>query len=61
MRDYSLDDKIDFDNEDDDWYKEPEEVVEIGDLRLDPDAAKRYLEVRKARELKERGLPEERN
>lgn len=38
----------DWDEEDD---KEPEVVEVFGELRLDPEAAKRYLEIRKAREM----------
>lgn len=63
MRDYSLDkdvsikenpitiDELDF--EDDDW--EPKEVVAIDNLRLDPEAAKIYREIRKARERRNTG------
>lgn len=36
--------------QEDDWDKEPEVVEEIGNLRLDPEAAKRYREILKARQ-----------
>ena len=59
MRDYSLNKDIES-KEKDDWDKweewEPETIIEIEDLRLDPDAAARYREIRKARERKEHGL-----
>lgn len=57
MDKYSLDKDIQVKNvsveEDDDKWAvapEPEEMVEIDNLRLDPDAASRYLKIRKARE-----------
>ena len=56
MRDYSLDNDIrPEDNEDDDDW-EPTEFIEIDNLRLDPEAAARYREIRKARERLEHGL-----
>lgn len=66
MRDYSLDNDIpikkeatnldipDIDFDDEDW--EPKEVVAIDNLRLDPDAAKRYREIRKAHERMNMGF-----
>ncbi|MBQ2619747.1 MAG: hypothetical protein IJF84_00240 [Thermoguttaceae bacterium] len=36
--------------QEDEWDKEPEVVEEIGNLRLDPEAAKRYREILKARQ-----------
>lgn len=66
MKDYALDKDIpvrkevinldipDIDFDDENW--EPREVVEIDNLRLDPDAAKRYQEIRKAHEQKNMGF-----
>ena len=36
--------------QEDEWDKDPEVVEEIGNLRLDPEAAKRYREILKARQ-----------
>ena len=57
MEDYSLDKDIEIQNTDPDFDEdwEPEEVVAIDDLRLDPEAAKIYIEIRKARERKNTG------
>ena len=59
MRDYSLNKDIDIKQEYDwdHWAEEdePDNVISIDNLRLDPDAAARYREIRKAREQKEHG------
>ena len=54
MRDYSLEEDMD-DFDEDEWLKEPEETIKIGNLQLDKEAAERYNEIRKARERRERG------
>lgn len=53
MNKYSLDKDIEVKvDEDEKWAMEPEPEVmeEVDNVRLDPDAMARYLEIRKARE-----------